>query len=284
LVGEVQIPLSRGEVLMGRSRSCQVLLDDMLVSRHHARFLVSRGALFIEDLGSSNGVRVNETPIAGPTPLNDGDRIIVGTQEIFVRSEPEESVPAESGDGPRANRPTLPVAKPVAVGSQPPSGSEPAPAKKSVHPGAEVQDTTVHTEKQDGLLTMARMADRMMTMGRTDAAARLLGDHLRSVLIGAHVGKQLPPVVADTVGTHGMKLTEATRQGEWANIAVELQLMCRRVLPEKSVAVLEQVLHRVPSIDRHLLGRYQAFLKEIAADLDPEQRTIVDRICALPSR
>jgi len=284
-VGDAQIPLSRGEVLLGRSRTCQVLLDDMLVSRHHARFLVSRGALFVEDLGSANGVLVNEAPISGPTPLDHGDRIIVGTQEIWVLAEPEESDPAPSGEGPRGARPTLRVRAQVSVSSRPPgAGSEPAPPPKSVHPGAEGMDATVHTEKQEGLLTMARMADRMMTMGRADAAARLLGDHLRGVLMGAREGKAVPPSVADTVGTHGTKLTEATREAEWANLAVELHLLTRRVLPDKAVAVLEAVLHRMPSIDRALLGRYQALLQEIAPSLDPQQRLLVDRVCALPSR
>ena len=85
-MGGSEIALSRGELLLGRSRSCQVIVDDMLVSRHHARLLVSHAALFVEDLGSTNGVIVNEAPIAGPTPLTDGDRIIVGTQEMVVRA------------------------------------------------------------------------------------------------------------------------------------------------------------------------------------------------------
>jgi hypothetical protein len=285
-VGDVQVPLSRGEVLLGRSRSCQVLLDDMLVSRHHARFLVSRGALFIEDLSSANGVLVNECPISGPTPLDHGDRIIVGAQEIWVLAEPEESEPAPPGDGPRGARPTLRVRAQVSVSSSPPAagGSEPAPPRKSVHPGAEALEATVHTEKQEGLLTMARLADRMLTMGRAEAAARLLGDHLRGVLGGAREGKPVPASVADIVGTHGTKLTEATREGEWANLAIELHLLTHRVLPDKAVAVLEAILHRVPSVDRPLLGRYQALLREIAPSLDPQQRSLVDRVCALPSR
>ena len=81
-----------------------------------------------------------------------------------------------------------------------------------------------------------------------------------------------------------MKLTEATRDGEWANIAIELHLLCGRVLTDKAVATLEHVLHRVSSIDRQLLGEYQRLLMEIAPDVDPEQRKIVDRVCALPSR
>jgi predicted component of type VI protein secretion system len=317
LIGETEVPLSRGEVLIGRSRSCQVLLDDMLVSRHHARLLVSRGALFIEDLGSSNGVIVNEVPVSGPTPLGEGDRIIVGVQEMWVRALPEDSEPAESGEGPRGARQTLPAPPAVAVvptSSAPglavsksmssatglpvvtharsaPSdavrrvaSSAPAPVQKVPHAGLEAQESTLRTEKQEGLLTMARMADRMITMGRHDAAVRLLGDHLRSVLAAAHAGRTIPPTVADTVGTHGMKLSDVSHEGEWANIAIELHLLCRRVLPARAAAALESCLTRVPSIDRPLLAQYQATLRELLADLEPKQRTVAERLLALPAR
>ena len=36
----------------------------------------------IEDLGSTNGTYLNESPLSGPQPLHDGDRIRIGDSEF----------------------------------------------------------------------------------------------------------------------------------------------------------------------------------------------------------
>ncbi|MDQ3849212.1 MAG: FHA domain-containing protein [Actinomycetota bacterium] len=68
---------------IGRSRDCDIVLTDANVSRHHAAVRPSGGGTWaIEDLGSTNGVRVNGRPIAGPHALSTGDRIALGTADI----------------------------------------------------------------------------------------------------------------------------------------------------------------------------------------------------------
>ena len=76
--------LSEGEFVIGRGADCQLALDDALVSRRHAVLRVNGGEVHIEDLGSRNGVRVNEQRIAGLTLLAEGDRIRIGSQEMTV--------------------------------------------------------------------------------------------------------------------------------------------------------------------------------------------------------
>ena len=46
------------------------------------------GGLLIEDLGSTNGTRVNGAPITGPTLLRAGDQVQAGSTVIEVRGEP----------------------------------------------------------------------------------------------------------------------------------------------------------------------------------------------------
>jgi pSer/pThr/pTyr-binding forkhead associated (FHA) protein len=36
----------------------------------------------IEDLGSTNGTYLNDSPLSGPQPLHDGDRIRIGDSEF----------------------------------------------------------------------------------------------------------------------------------------------------------------------------------------------------------
>lgn len=76
--------LAEGEFVVGRGADCQLALDDGLVSRRHAIFTVVGNEVHVEDLGSRNGVRVNEDRIAGKTRLKDGDRIRIGSQEMTL--------------------------------------------------------------------------------------------------------------------------------------------------------------------------------------------------------
>jgi hypothetical protein len=69
--------------LLGRSRECDIVLDDGNVSRRHAEVRPSPEGWTIADLGSTNGVRVNGRPIgAEPHPLRDGDDVELGTQHV----------------------------------------------------------------------------------------------------------------------------------------------------------------------------------------------------------
>ena len=90
--GQRDYPLDQEEFLIGRSMSCQLPLDDPLVSRNHAALRVVSGAVSIEDLGSRNGVKVNGDRIVGKRDLSHGDRVNIGKQEMVfvIRSDKKE--------------------------------------------------------------------------------------------------------------------------------------------------------------------------------------------------
>jgi hypothetical protein len=68
--------------VIGRSRDCDVVLDDAGVSRRHAELRPEAGGWTLADLGSTNGVRVNGRELRDRTPLRQGDHIELGTTEI----------------------------------------------------------------------------------------------------------------------------------------------------------------------------------------------------------
>jgi hypothetical protein len=72
---------SRGAV-MGRSRDCDVVLDDPNVSRRHAEVRPSGGSWIVNDLGSTNGIKVNGHRVHGPQSLKRGDVIELGTSRV----------------------------------------------------------------------------------------------------------------------------------------------------------------------------------------------------------
>ncbi len=68
----------RGATL-GRSRQCEVVVDDPNVSRRHAELRPRGGSWVLADLGSTNGSRVNGRDVEGPTVVKPGDEIELGT-------------------------------------------------------------------------------------------------------------------------------------------------------------------------------------------------------------
>jgi DNA-binding CsgD family transcriptional regulator len=72
---------------MGRAADCDVVLNGGLISRHHARLDVCPEGLMIDDLGSRNGVLVNQQKIKGSTVLCHGDVVSIGLESFDVVDE-----------------------------------------------------------------------------------------------------------------------------------------------------------------------------------------------------
>jgi hypothetical protein len=81
-VGGRRLLVPPGGATIGRSRDCEITLDDVGISRHHAELRPGPGGWTIADLGSTNGVVVNGEDIRGAQPLHPGDRVELGSTEI----------------------------------------------------------------------------------------------------------------------------------------------------------------------------------------------------------
>jgi DNA-binding winged helix-turn-helix (wHTH) protein len=81
-----EFPLHDGENVIGRDRDLAVTIDAPIVSRRHARILISEGAALLEDLGSKNGTFVADARVTSPVPLQDGDQIRVGDFSLVFRT------------------------------------------------------------------------------------------------------------------------------------------------------------------------------------------------------
>jgi hypothetical protein len=79
--------LTAGGGVIGRSRDCDVQLQDQNVSRRHAEVRPSGGSWIVRDLGSTNGVKVNGRRIQGPQSLKRGDTIELGTARVTFELE-----------------------------------------------------------------------------------------------------------------------------------------------------------------------------------------------------
>lgn len=75
--------LRQSEIVIGRSRSSTIRLDDDGISRSHAKVICVGSDVLIEDLNSANGTFVNEEPVFARRPLKDGDKITLGPITIL---------------------------------------------------------------------------------------------------------------------------------------------------------------------------------------------------------
>lgn len=82
------LPEAAGGVSVGRNPDlAQVLLEGEDVSRQHARFFEIDGAVFVEDLGSSFGTKVNGKAMAkgAPQRLSNGDTLQLASHTFTFR-------------------------------------------------------------------------------------------------------------------------------------------------------------------------------------------------------
>jgi transcriptional regulator with PAS, ATPase and Fis domain len=90
VVGEDQMitrPLPvKGELVLGRDPDCDLPLVHERISRRHARLLVDQGMVHIEDVGSTNGIKLGGVRIARgePVALPIGDSVRLGPYTLIV--------------------------------------------------------------------------------------------------------------------------------------------------------------------------------------------------------
>jgi len=80
--GERLVPLLPGENFVGREAGCTLTIPSDLVSRRHARIVVTGQGATVADLGSKNGTLVGGRRIELETRLADGDEIRIGPARL----------------------------------------------------------------------------------------------------------------------------------------------------------------------------------------------------------
>jgi pSer/pThr/pTyr-binding forkhead associated (FHA) protein len=100
------IPLIRDEMSIGRQEGNTIRLTERNISRKHARLVRQNGTMYVEDLASYTGVRVNGARIVAMTPVAEGDEVQIGDYKLMVRVDR----PAAAVNHDRPTMPAMPAA------------------------------------------------------------------------------------------------------------------------------------------------------------------------------
>jgi pSer/pThr/pTyr-binding forkhead associated (FHA) protein len=238
-----------GVSLLGRGEQCQVVVDDGLVSRQHARVVVDEKTARLEDVGSSNGVYVNGAKVE-TAQLNEGDVIGIGKQRITFHA-------AELKEKGRSRT-----------------------MAETLH-GSEALSAVVSAKEpeRDPLELLSGLADKALALGRGSEAERMLSPHLLRVAEAAREGGTHP--AAERAVAYAARLADATRKPLWVDYCFELYSSIATTLPESVVEQLYSTLRNVVGVSRRSYRDYLATLERVSSQVGPRQRFLMQRIAGL---
>ena len=79
------IPIVGERFVIGRADDCNLKPRSELISRYHCEISLKEGDVFVRDLGSKNGVFLNDTQITEATVANNGDKLVIGPLDFFIK-------------------------------------------------------------------------------------------------------------------------------------------------------------------------------------------------------
>ena len=225
LAHDLEVPV--GRFVIGRHAECQISLDDPMVSRRHALLVVEPdGTVFLEDLGARNGVIVNGDRVQGTTRLAVGDVVQIGGQRLTLgddragapRREARSKALGSSPPGPRddASPPPSADSRPKRRVSGQYEMDAPTMARGPIEPSARPD------RRVSSLSLLGGVADKALSLGRAEQAARVLYRPLIEVLSQAREGAVDEPGLAEAAAVYATRLARATGRGEWVDFVFEL--------------------------------------------------------------
>lgn len=248
--GQELLRLTKSEMIIGRAQDCDFSIASGLVSRRHAKLVVSAGRVTIEDLGSRNGVLVNSEAVSGARELKAGDSIVLGDQTFEVVTLARLRSPTQR---------EIRIADTLV-------GHDSGPGET--------------THQGDVFELLGNVVDKQLAMGHGLEAEKLLRGHLDRILFNAREGGAYETSCAKAAG-YALKLAAATGKAEWIDYLFTLYGTLERMLPRDLVDELYTVLRKVPGVRASLLRDYVALMQKKEARLSPAERFALQRMTGL---
>ncbi len=228
-----------GEFVIGRSRDCQLALEDPLVSRRHAVFRWSGDKLSIEDLGSRNGVKVNEQKIPKLTQLKTDDVVVIGGQSFTV----------------------------VEL-----DGVEARDVRKIA-----VTMTSEMGEATNPLALLGGVVEKAFAMGRVEDAERILTNLLGDLVVGYEAGKKESNTLTEAT-KFAMRLANETGKSQWLDWVFQANSALSRVPPAPVVDEIYVIARKIKYPVTAAFRAYLTKMRDQVPLLGPADRFAFQRI------
>ncbi|MGC4000728.1 MAG: FHA domain-containing protein [Anaeromyxobacter sp.] len=264
--------LEQGELVIGRDPSAQIMLEDPLVSRFHARIVVSEdGRVALEDLQSANGIFVNGVKLARQRiELGEGDRLLIGTTEVSVFGMRVSAMVRLGKQVARIAPPVLAQPKLPAFGTAVDSPAAPRLAPRQPRRPAV-------TGRTDASQLVRQFAEQLMETGHPLEAVRVLSEHLQNLVKGASAGLSVPEVILESAARSALRLHQWTGRVAWIEYVFELHLASLAVPSTECLGELEPLLSTT-AVDSSLVGYFVKTLERRAEPLSSEELEQLKRL------
>lgn len=249
------------EVLIGRNPACHLFIgDDALVSRRHARITVEEDGAFIEDLGSANGVFVDEMKVEGKVPLVGGNRIRIGKSVFEIQAGPESQAP-------RSNRDVAPTQE-----SAPPEDLTATVSDTDSESHSEVTSAINVFELLGGVV------DKALSIGNKEEAERILLPVLQKLRAETQETGAFADGMEAHVNRYALKMATATGKGFWVDELIGTYASIRRPLPTGTTDKLYQLVRNLDRLDVDALRDYLDDLRTQLHRFGPAERFACKRL------
>ena len=239
------VPFEHGTLRIGRMRENEIVIDNLAVSRFHARLQLVDGRVFFEDSGSENGSFIDAARLHGRVEINPGDTIAIGKHQLRVRSRlaegeagvaraspPRRSDPWDAAKtyfaGPETRARLLADAEPAAPAPKTPTPKAVAVAAAPAPPALEEPAAAPERREEPGL-ELARASDSIFDLGAPDEPEPV---ELAPELDDAPAAPVLPAVPAAAVELGEPEIEQPPETGGlYAGLIVQRDGKIERVFP-----------------------------------------------------
>lgn len=240
------LPLSAGTYVIGRSETCDVVIESGRASREHARLVVTDTGATLEDLGSANGTFVNGERLSQPRELAHQDFIVIGDVAIDIMITPA------TEDAPDPQRPSVVMR-----------------AGRGEHQTSSTSNVAVH-EVLEGL------SNTQLAAGDVTQAERTLSGWLARTLTAALADKGRDRAAEAAALRCSVRLAVATLAAPWVDYVVSLAAATRQPIGASEATSLGPAIERV-GVARSALDGYLKVLNALGAEAPPTALAAAER-------
>jgi pSer/pThr/pTyr-binding forkhead associated (FHA) protein len=265
--GQRDVELAMGVTVVGRGDGCQLVLDDPLISRRHACFVVDDHEVMLKDLGSTNGVLVNGVPVDDVQVVVPGDFITIGQHHAELcwvpYSASDRAPPLRERHSGRPAVDTMVDGRPAGV---PPASSASDTSSSEV------------TREGDVLDMLSGLAEKAFELGRGSDADRMLRRPLQSLLARIEAGGNADARRAEQAGLLAVRLARATGQPLWIDYLFRLYEELQQLPPGRVIDELYLAVRAAPGVNIGVFRRYLDLLRGVQNTFGPAERFLVRRL------